>query len=153
MNGDGTGEGPRPVETGRQPVPGWLLGLMGVVLVVGLGYLAVDVGRSGPSDQPSGSGGPTAQALLGRAGCQGCHGTDLSGQGIFPSLHGIASGPKSENLQQLATDHPDDWPNLWIDGTGPEVAGLQRNAMPVFGNGVLTPDEIATIVDYLKTLE
>ena len=50
---------------------------------------------------------------------------------------------------------PDTWPNLWIDGSGPEVAGLDRGGMPVFGgpDGQLTTEEIATIVDYLLTLE
>lgn len=94
-------------------------------------------------------------ALIERAGCQACHGPDLSGQGNFPTLHGLADGPVSENLQQLAADFPDTWINLWIDGSGPEVAGLDRGGMPVFGgaSGVLTSDEIATIVEFLLTLE
>ena len=108
-----------------------------------------------PSGAPPSAGTADAATLIEGAGCQACHGSDLSGQGIFPSLHGIAAGPKSENLQQLAADYPDTWPNLWIDGSGPEVAGLDRRSMPVFGgpDGVLTPDEIATIVEYLLTLE
>jgi mono/diheme cytochrome c family protein len=112
---------------------------------------------SGPpsSGAPSSAGTADAATLIERTGCQACHGPDLSGQGIFPSLHGIAAGPQSDNLQQLAADFPDTWPNLWIDGSGPEVAGLDRGGMPVFGGpgGVLTPDEIATIVEYLLTLE
>ncbi len=61
----------------------------------------------------------------------------------------------SENLQQLGEDFPDTWANLWIDGSGPEVAGLDRGGMPVFGgpDGQLTTEEIATIVDFLLTLE
>ena len=108
-----------------------------------------------PSGPPPSAGTADAATLIERAGCQACHGSDLSGQGIFPNLHGIAAGPKSDNLQQLAADFPDTWPNLWIDGSGPEVAGLNRGGMPVFGgpDGVLTPEEIATIVEYLLTLE
>lgn len=108
---------------------------------------------SGPP--PSGAPSGDAVALIEQAGCQACHGEDLSGQGSFPSLHGIAAGPKSENLQDLGAANPDTWPNLWIDGSGPEVAGLDRGGMPVFGgpDGQLTTDEIATIVDYLLTLE
>jgi len=108
-----------------------------------------------PSGPPPSAGTADAATLIERAACQACHGSDLSGQGIFPSLHGIAAGPQSDNLQQLAADFPDTWPNLWIDGSGPEVAGLDRGGMPVFGgpDGVLTPDEIATIVEYLLTLE
>jgi mono/diheme cytochrome c family protein len=91
-------------------------------------------------------------ALIEQAGCQACHGDDLGGQGNFPSLHGVAEGPVSENLQDLGASNPDDWANLWIDGTGPEVADLDRGGMPQFGSGQLTTDEIATIVEYLKTL-
>ena len=107
---------------------------------------------SGP--QPSG-GTADASALIEEAGCQACHGPDLAGQGQFPSLHNLAAGPQSENLQQLGTDFPDTWANLWIDGSGPEVAGLERGGMPVFGGsgGILSSDEIATIVEYLLTLE
>jgi mono/diheme cytochrome c family protein len=108
-------------------------------------------GAPPPSGQPGGEAG----ALIEEAGCQGCHGEDLSGQGSFPSLHGVAQGPVSENLQQLGEDFPDTWPNLWIDGSGPEVAGLDRGGMPVFGGpeGQLTTEEIAIIVDFLLTLE
>jgi mono/diheme cytochrome c family protein len=91
-------------------------------------------------------------ALIEEAGCQGCHGPDLAGQGAFPSLHGVAGGPTSDNLQDLGTANPDTWPNLWIDGTGPDVADLDRFGMPVFGE-TLTAEEIQTIVDYLLTLE
>lgn len=174
--------GPPPVETGNQRIPLWMVAVGATVVLVGVVSLGfnlegtnpdlVGAGPSGPpasGPPPSGppsSGAPSSGAppsagtadaatLIERAGCQACHGSDLSGQGIFPSLHGIAAGPKSENLQQLAADFPDTWPNLWIDGSGPEVAGLDRGGMPVFGgpDGVLTPDEIATIVGYLLTLE
>ena len=154
--------GPPPVETGHEPIPRWMVGLGAAVVLLGVVSLSLNLEGTNPdlvgpqpSIAPSGGGGPDAEALIAQAGCQVCHGPDLSGQGIFPSLHGIAAGPKSVNLQQLAADHPDDWPNLWIDGTGPEVAGLDRAGMPVFGPpaGLLTTDEIGTIVEYLLTLE
>ena len=174
--------GPTPVETGNERIPLWMLAFgatVALVAVVSLGFNLegtnpdlVGAGPSGPppsgppssgappsgappSGPPPSAGTADAATLIERAGCQACHGSDLSGQGIFPSLHGIAAGPNSENLQQLAADFPDTWPNLWIDGSGPEVAGLDRGGMPVFGgpDGVLTPDEIGTIVEYLLTLE
>jgi len=174
--------GPSPIETGHQPIPRWML-VVGAALVLlavvslsfnleGTNPDLVGAGPSGPpasgpppsgpppsgpppSGPPPTGGTDDAMALIERAGCQACHGPDLAGQGNFPSLHGIANGPTSENLQQLAADSPDTWPNLWIDGSGPEVAGLDRGGMPVFGgsDGILTPDEIATIVEYLLTLE
>ncbi|MDQ5841121.1 MAG: cytochrome c [Chloroflexota bacterium] len=174
--------GPPPVETGNERIPLWMVGFGATVLLLGVVSLGLNLegtnpdlvgaGPSGPpasGPPPSGappsgpppSGAPpsggTADAvtLIERSQCQACHGADLSGQGIFPSLHGIAAGPTSDNLQQLGADFPDTWPNLWIDGSGPEVAGLDRGGMPVFGgpDGTLTPDEIATIVEYLLTLE
>jgi len=171
--------GPSPVETGNERIPLWMVGFGATVLLLGVVSLGfnlegtnpdlVGAGPSGPpasgppqsgpppsgpppSGAPPSGGTADAVALIERSQCQACHGADLSGQGIFPSLHGIAAGPKSDNLQQLGADFPDTWPNLWIDGSGPEVAGLARGGMPVFG-GTLTPDEIATIVEYLLTLE
>ena len=145
--------GPIPVESASHPIPTWVLGLMAVVVLLGGVYLALDVGRgAAPAPGPS-DGSADAMALIEQAGCQNCHGADLAGQGTFPSLHGIAAGPKSDNLQQLGADYPDTWPNLWIDGTGPEVADLDRGGMPQFGDGILTSEEIGIIVDYLLTLE
>ena len=150
------------METGNERIPLWMVAFGATVALVGVVSLGFnlegtnpDLVGVGPSGPPPSAGTADAVTLIERAGCQACHGSDLSGQGIYPSLHGIAAGPKSENLQQLAADFPDTWPNLWIDGSGPEVAGLDRGGMPVFGgpNAVLTPDEIATIVEYLLTLE
>lgn len=167
--------GPPPVETGREPIPRWMVVLGAAVVFVGVASLSfnlegtnpdlVGVQPSGPpasgppasgpppSGPPPSGGTVDAAALIERAGCEACHGPDLAGQGQFPSLHGIVDGPKSENLQQLGTDFPDTWANLWIDGSGSEVAGLDRGGMPVFGGGILTSDEIAIIVEYLLTLE
>jgi len=158
---------PPPVETGTERIPLWMVGFGATVLLLGVVSLGFNLegtnpdlvgpGPSGPpaSGPPPSGGTADAVTLIERSQCQACHGADLSGQGIFPSLHGIAAGPTSENLQQLGEDFPDTWPNLWIDGSGPEVAGLDRGGMPVFGGpeGSLTPDEIATIVEYLLTLE
>lgn len=174
--------GPSPVDTGREPIPRWMVVLGAAVVFVGVASLSFNLEGTNPDligAQPSGppaSGPPGSEAppsgpppsgpppsggtadaadLIQRAGCQSCHGTDLAGQGLFPSLHNLAAGPKSENLQQLGRDFPDTWANLWIDGSGPEVAGLERGGMPVFGgsDGMLSSDEIATIVEYLLTLE
>jgi len=155
--------GPAPVETGHEEIPRWIVAVGAVVVILGVVSLSFNLEGTNPdlvspptSGAPNPSGGGTADAmtLIEQAGCQACHGPELMGL-VGPSLHGISAGPKSENLQQLGTDHPDDWPNLWIDGTGPEVAGIDRKGMPVFGGdgGQLSADDIATIVEYLKTLE
>jgi mono/diheme cytochrome c family protein len=149
---------PTPVETGSARVPGWAIFLTAFLLLIGAAYVAANTTGTNPdlvgplpSTQATPDPAAQAMALIEAAGCQGCHGADLAGQGTFPSLHGVADGPVSTNLQQLGTDHPDNWDNLWINGTGTEVAGIDRGGMPTFGT-TLTDDEIATIVNYLKTL-
>ena len=151
-----------PIEIQDRSFPPWAIGLTVLVFLVGGVYLAGNLtGTNPPIVGPSGSGGPSggpnleqqARQIMGRAQpqCSACHGEDLTG-GAGPTLHGIADGPTSENLQDLAAAHPEDWPNLWIAGTDPEVAGIDRGGMPAFGDQ-LTPEEIATIVEYLKTLQ
>ena len=99
--------------------------------------------------------GPTRRRSSQRPAARHAIGEDLTG-GVGPNLHGVAGGPTSENLQALYADHPDDWANIWIAGTDPAVSDpAMRGGMPVFGGPPynLSEEEIATIVDYLKTLE
>jgi mono/diheme cytochrome c family protein len=151
---------PTPIEVGSRTVPGWAIGLTVLVFLVGGVYLAGNLSGENPpilaGPSASGSAAPNvaqqARQVIAKAQppCTACHGEDLTG-GVGPNLHGVAAGPTSDNLKQLAADHPYDWPNLWIDGTGPDVKDIERNGMPQFGEQ-LTPDEIETIVEYLKTL-
>jgi len=153
-----------PIETQRG-LPRWAIWLTVFLFLLGAVYVASNLsgenpplavpGASGPSGPPP-SGGPDPQ--VGRAlidqvqpACTSCHGPDLAGQGPFPSLIGVADGPKSENLQDLAAQSPDEWIAMWIDGTVPEVQGIDRMGMPAFGDQ-LTPEQIQAIVAYLKTL-
>jgi mono/diheme cytochrome c family protein len=151
-----------PIEVHGRAIPAWAVGLTVLVFLIGGVYLAGNISGQNPpilgaSGGPSASGAPNveqqARQIIGRAqpSCTACHGEDLTG-GIGPDLHGIAAGPKSDNLQDLAAQHPDDWPSLWIDGTGPEVKGLDRGGMPTFGTQ-LSAQDIATIVEYLKSLQ
>ncbi len=146
-----------PIESRTRGVPAWALGASGVLFLAGAIFFATNLAGANPpivgTPEPSG-GGRSAAAIIKAAGCQSCHGPDLAGVGNFPSLHGVKDGPVSANLQQLGTDHPDDWANLWIAGTDPAVTGIDRVPMPAFGTAPfnLTDEEIATVVDYLKTL-
>jgi mono/diheme cytochrome c family protein len=151
-----------PIDS-RPGLPGWALGLTVFLFLVGGWYAASNVAGENPpfalpgvtaSAAPSGAPNPqVGEQLVGQAtpACSSCHGPDLGGQGQFPSLHGISEGAKSENLQDLAAQYPDDWIALWIDGTGPEVQGLDRGGMPAFGDQ-FAPDQIASIVAYLREL-
>ena len=146
-----------PIESRTRGVPGWSIGATGVVFLIGAVFFATNLAGANPpiagTPEPSGAG-RSAQAVIKAAGCQTCHGPDLAGQALFPSLHAVKDGPVSANLEQLGKDHPDDWANLWIAGTDAAVTGLDRGGMPPFGEAPfnLTADEIETVVEYLKTL-
>ena len=153
-----------PIETRSRGLPPWAIGLTVFVFLVGGVYLASNLAGQNPAlaipgasaPVASGGGGPdpaVGEALVAQAqpSCSTCHGPDLSGQASFPTLHGIADGPTSENLQDLAAQQPDDWIALWIDGTTPETEGIDRGGMPAFGEQ-FSPEQIDSIVAYLKTL-
>ncbi len=153
-----------PIDSRSAGLPAWALFLTVFVFLVGGVYAASNLGGENPplvGPLPSGSGAPgggdaAAMALIASAGCQGCHGRDLAGSGPFPSLIGVASGPKSENLAELAAAEPETWIHTWIKGTDPSVADpAMRLGMPAFGAAPynLTDEQIATIVEYLKTLQ
>ncbi|MDQ2853299.1 MAG: cytochrome c [Chloroflexota bacterium] len=148
-----------PIESRTRGIPGWALGLTGVMFLAGAVFFATNLAGANPpingTPAPSSAGGRNAVAIIKAAGCQTCHGPDLAGQATFPNLHGVKNGPVSANLKQLATDHPADWANIWIAGLDPAVSDVSmRGGMPAFGGPPynLTPDEIATVVEYLKTL-
>jgi|SRR6188474_2184906 mono/diheme cytochrome c family protein len=153
-----------PIETRSMGLPAWAVGLTVFALLVGGVYFASNLGgesppfaipgASGPAPGPSGGADPAVgEALIAQAtpACTSCHGPDLAGSGNFPSLHGIADGPKSANLADLASTYPDTWIHLWIDGTTPETEGLDRGGMPAFGDQ-FSPEQIDSIVAYLETL-
>jgi mono/diheme cytochrome c family protein len=153
-----------PIESRGSRIPPWALVLAALVALTAGVYLAANlVGENPPlaipgttPSAPAGSAEPDPQvgeALVGSAvpSCSTCHGADLNGSGSFPSLHGVSEGPVSENLQDLAAEHPDNWVALWIDGTTPETEGLERGGMPAFGEQ-FSPEQIDSIVAYLQTL-
>ena len=152
-----------PIESRSGGVPPWAIGLTVFVFLVGGVYLLSNlVGQNpafaipGVSATPGSSGPPDpaiGEQLVANAQpqCAACHGPDLSGSGNFPSLLGVNEGPVSENLQDLAAEHPDDWIALWIDGTTPETEGIDRMGMPAFGDQ-FSPEQIDSIVAYLKSL-
>jgi mono/diheme cytochrome c family protein len=151
-----------PIEARSGRVPAWAAIVTVFVLLVGGVYLASNLAGENPAlavPGPSGSGAPSASggvvagaalAIIKTAGCQACHGQDFGG-GIGPDLHGIAKGPVTPDLKKLGTDHPNDWIQLWIAGTDPAVKSIGRKGMPVFGDQ-LSPEQITTIAEYLKTL-
>ena len=154
-----------PIETRSGGVPPWAILLTLLVFLIGGVYFVANLGgenpplavpgASAPPPAASGEADPAAgEALIGQAQpqCTSCHGADLSGSGNFPSLQGVASGPVSENLQDLGAEHPDNWAELWIAGNTPETEGIDRMGMPAYGDQ-LSEQQIASIVAYLKSLE
>ncbi|HET7636898.1 MAG TPA: cytochrome c [Candidatus Limnocylindria bacterium] len=151
-----------PIATRSSRLPAWAVWLTVFFLLVGGVYFASNVNGTNPAlaggPQPSASAAPggvdvaAAMALVKKAQCQACHGANWEGA-VGPSLIGIAEGPKTPDLQPVAQEHPDNWLHLWIAGTDPAVANINRKSMPKFGEGTLTDAEIDTIVAYLKTLK
>lgn len=99
-----------PIESRTRGIPGWALGVTGVMLLAGAVFYGTNLGGSNPpiggTPEPSGGGGRSAQAIIKAAGCQSCHGPDLAGQATFPSLHGVKSGPVSETSSSWAPSIP-----------------------------------------------
>jgi mono/diheme cytochrome c family protein len=151
-----------PIEARETRVPAWAIWITVLLFLIGGFYLVTNLAGENPplaipgASAPPGSAAPdpeVGRALIAQAQpqCAACHGQSWEG-GVGPALTGVATeGPRSENLQDLATQHPEDWMALWIDGTGPEVQGIDRMGMPAFGTQ-FTPDQIRSIVEFLKTL-
>lgn len=147
-----------PIESRTSGVPAWALTFTAVVLLAGGAYFGTNLGGENPSasgtPEPSG-GGLNAVAIIDAAGCQACHGPDLAGVAIFPTLLEVKNGPVSENLADLFAEYPDTWAELWIAGTDPATSdAAMRGGMPAFAGPPynLSPEEIAAVVAYLKTL-
>lgn len=150
-----------PIPVRQRRIPAWATWLTVFSFLVGGVYLLSNlegptgpIGRESPSPGASPAVDPAvALALMNGTtpNCQSCHGPELEGVSIFPSLRGVSDGPVSENLQQLAQEHPDDWAVLWIQGIDPAVQGIDRMGMPVFDEQ-LSREEIEIIVAYLKSL-
>ena len=151
-----------PISARQRGLPAWAVWLTVFLLLVGGVYFASNLSGSNPalaggirasaSAAPGGVNVAAALAVAKKAGCQACHGQDWTG-GIGPNLVGIVNGPSTSDLKALAKAHPDNWLQLWISGTDPAVAKINRGPMPKFGAGTLTPAEIDTIAAYLKTLK
>lgn len=151
-----------PIETARRGVPAWAIWLTVLLFLVGGVYFLSNLaGENPPLAIPGGSGPPHASgppgAAVGEAltqeaspQCQACHGQRWEGA-VGPPLTGVAEGAVSDNLQDFAAEHPDDWAVLWIDGTVPEVEGLDRGGMPLYGEQ-FSPEQIEAIVAFLKSL-
>ena len=153
-----------PIETRSGGLPPWAILLTLLVFLVGGVYFAANLGLENPPLAiPGESAGPApgdgepdpavGEALVGQATpqCASCHGADFAGSGPFPSLLGVSEGAVSENLQDFAAEHPDNWAELWIAGA-PEADGIDRMGMPAYGDQ-FSEEQIASIVAYLKSLE
>lgn len=152
-----------PIGSSNRGIPLWAIWLTVVVVLVGGVYALSNLTGENPTvarpnesgaPAPSAGGGGEAQALIQQAACQGCHGSDWTGA-VGPALTDLAAGPQSENLQALAEEHPDDWPNIWIAGMDPAVSDpALRGGMPAFGGPPyeFTDEQIQSIVDYLMGL-
>ena len=153
-----------PIESRSGGVPPWAMLLTLLIFLVGGVYLAANLGGENPPLAIPGESAPPApgdgepdpavgEALVGQATpqCASCHGADFAGSGPFPSLRGVSEGPVSENLQDFAAEHAENWAELWIAGS-PETEGIDRMGMPAYGDQ-FSEEQLASIVAYLKSLD
>ena len=152
-----------PIETRSGGIPPWALVLAVLVLLVGAAYVVSNLAGENPpialpghQTPPPGGGEPdpaVGEALVAQAqpACTSCHGADLTG-GVGPSLQDVENGPVSENLQDLAAEHPEDWISIWIAGEpGGPADGIDRMGMPAY-HEQFSPEQIKSLEAYLLSL-
>jgi mono/diheme cytochrome c family protein len=93
------------------------------------------------------------------AGCQGCHGADLAGQGDFPSLLNIGNEPVTDDLptpisqlDQLVADYeadPRDMLEKWIRDSSGNYNDGDQTGMPPFPEGTLSQDALQALITFL----
>jgi polyvinyl alcohol dehydrogenase (cytochrome) len=92
------------------------------------GLMAFELGGDPPDEEPPPE--PDGEAIY-QQNCAACHGVDGSG-GNGPDLRGIGQAHSIEEITEVVTNG--------------------RGAMPAW-EGVLTPEEIAAVVEYIAALE
>ena len=136
------------VDTGpRSGIPWWMMPVLLVLPFWAMTYM-------GAFAEPEAAGGPrTGPQIYTSAGCGSCHGP-TGGGGVGPKLSGGETKLTFPNVEDMVK---------WVtEGSGPSRGqpygdpgrpGGQRPAasggMPAFG-GQLSPEEITTVVEYVR---
>ena len=136
------------VETGpRSGIPVWMMPVLLILPFWAMVYM-------GAFAEPEAAGGPrTGAQVYASAGCGSCHGP-TGGGGVGPKLAGGEAKVTFPNeADQIAWVESGSAPSRGKPYGDPDRAGGQRppasGGMPAF-KGQLTPEEIATVVQYTR---
>lgn len=92
------------------------------------------------------------------AGCQGCHGADLAGQGDFPNIQNIGNEPVTDlpnpisQLDQLVADYNEDPRSMlekWIRDSAGNYNDGDQTGMPPHPEGSLSDDALRALITFL----
>jgi mono/diheme cytochrome c family protein len=149
----------------NSPMPAWSTEVGGPLTVEQIAALTALVTSwataAAEQSQPPVSNTPEVGAqVYASAGCGGCHGPDLAGTEIAPSLLNIGNEPVTDlptpisQLDKLVADYEADPRNmleLWIRDSATNYNDGQATGMPVHPEGALSDDALQALITFLLT--
>ena len=149
----------------NSPMPAWSTEVGGPLTVEQIAALTALVTSwataAAEQSQPPVSNTPEDGAqIYASAGCGGCHGADLAGTDIAPSLLNIGNEPVTDlptpisQLDKLVADYEADPRNmleLWIRDSATNYNDGQATGMPAHPEGALSADALQALITFLLT--
>jgi mono/diheme cytochrome c family protein len=150
----------------NSPMPAWSTDVGGPLTVEQIAALTALVkswaAEAASQSQPPVSNTPEDGAqVFASAGCGGCHGADLAGTEIAPSLLNIGNEPVTDalptpisQLDKLVADYeaePGNMLELWIRDSAVNYNDGAATGMPVHPEGTLSPDALQALITFLLT--
>jgi cytochrome c553 len=150
----------------KSPMPAWSTEVGGPLTVQQIAALTALVtswaDEAASQSQPPVSNTPEAGAqVFASAGCGGCHGPDLAGTDIAPSLLNIGNEPVTDGLptpiselDKLVADYqadPGKMLELWIRDSATNYNGGTPTGMPPHPEGVLSNEALQALITFLLT--
>jgi mono/diheme cytochrome c family protein len=149
----------------NSPMPAWSTEVGGPLTVEQIDALTALVTSwataAAEQSQPPMTDTPEAgQQVYASAGCGGCHGADLAGTDIAPSLLNIGNEPVTDlptpisQLDKLVADYEADPRNmleLWIRDSAVNYNDGQPTGMPAHPEGTISEDALQALITFLLT--
>lgn len=150
----------------NSPMPAWSTDVGGPLTVEQIAALTalVTSWTTAAAEQsiPPVSNTPDAGAqIFTSAGCAGCHGADLGGTDIAPSLKNIGNAPVTDELptpisqlDKLVADYnadPRQMLELWIRDSATNYNDGTPTGMPVHPEGKISNDALQALITFLLT--
>ena len=149
----------------NSPMPAWSTDVGGPLTVEQIAALSALITswaeEAASQSQPPVSNTPEDGAqVYASAGCGGCHGADLAGTDIAPSLLNVGNEPVTDlptpisQLDKLVADYEADARNmleLWIRDSATNYNDGQATGMPVHPEGKISDDALQALITFLLT--